>query len=479
MRASTEGFNSPAVNVRGQSQYNAPASLGILLVTALADLSWIVAAIGLSVKFLNLSPIPDYTTIVTSLLGLFVLWVLFQRIFAATPGQMIWKTQSFSGKSLKKPKSFFEIVSSRLYQKELLTNSSTAVAAFITFSLLILAGTLTQQAFLEHPMFNRALEWELPAFTPEAGSKDWESAPFYYSLGAWPKSFAGKPVLYSLPYEKGPPHRFLGHIVMRWDTPDVQVTLAGPLTPKPRITTPAMRSCFTSSLISALLPQLWIHRQPFYCLGVRKRVLTQEVREMSENGIHRFSMRWVQISNPALPETEQMRGLYLKGWNFRRVEERFIFLNPQGALQVFKLERPNSAAGDEASRLFEMAIRSHRIFATLDPGRNWADRKISQIKLNSAQLSALNDDQFAIKIAEVQGALLSKMSVDPKLFDSYYHLAGTTALLARRGFQNKNPFLSAAAKPLIQATFYYASDISPQDPRTAEIQTLVTEMKQY
>lgn len=90
------------------------------------------------------------------------------------------------------------------------------------------------------------------------------------------------------------------------------------------------------------------------------------------------------------------------------------------------------------------------------------------------------------RLSEIQTLLISKITVDPMSYDSYFHLGGTALILARQIAHTPNLALTSMtedlgviAKPLIQTALRYAQDVSPGDSRTAELQGYWVEARKY
>ena len=221
------------------------------------------------------------------------------------------------------------------------------------------------------------------------------------------------------------------------------------------------------------------------CMKLREHSIGRHIREMREHtGSNGLSIEWFVVSNPAIPDSEQPQGIRLQAAGRTHSEERFVFISNGGNHQAFILERPVQEAGirSVASGVFEQAIRSQRVSDDLAKGKAWADRALATVKL--AQPGAVSggpagQQDFIATTSEALGALMSKISVDPKSFDAFYHLAGTASVLAKGAHAANNSDWSAVAKPLVQSALHYARDIAPEDVRMARLNNLWLEIRNY
>jgi hypothetical protein len=330
---------------------------------------------------------------------------------------------------------------------------------------------------------------------------DWEVLPFYYSLGAWPRNYGGKPVFYSLPYEKGPPKLFAGHIIARWDSPAVRVTFEGPKTPQAgshgeRTARAEIRQCLVGA------------EKSWSCLKIREITLMRPLEEMQkqlagEAGGNtalkmQWKLRWFVVRNAAIAPADQAQGIYISAQDeaHGRGQERYILVTENGTHQAVILdyplpsaadtpESPTTRAAELARSTFGNAVRSLRAADDLAPGRAWIDRQLQAIQLKGMGInmdpnakSDLNPESVA-RLSAVQASLLAKISVEPGSFEAYYHLGGTALLLSRYARQAGQGALEtgAVAKPLIASAYSFAQDLAPKDPRTTQLQGFWLESK--
>jgi hypothetical protein len=285
-------------------------------------------------------------------------------------------------------------------------------------------------------------------------------------MAAWPKAFKNKPVFYSLPYQKGPPTRFIGTITARWEMPWTKVTFEGPKTPggsSPGFEArEKLRRCVTEFSIFSM-----------DCLKAREMALSRHVTEMRQLSLRDTSVRWFIVENKALLAQglgeDQTQGIHIRARNRDRIQDRIVIVTPQGTHQTIILDRPSGEPGELAWSVFEKSLRSLRVSDDLGPGLAWANQQLARVRLED--LKSVSDPKLWLaRVTEIQTLLLAKISVEPKSFDTYYHLGGTAFMVAKYSAEHQLNEPGAAAKPMIQSAFRYAQDIAPNHKRTAELQ---------
>lgn len=353
-------------------------------------------------------------------------------------------------------------------------------AISLTLVTALLSGLSGAFALLNHPLWLGAERWRMEAFLPPAEGKEpgWRILPFFYSLGAWPSSFGGRPIHYSIPYEKGPPHRFLGHVNARWDSGEIRVSFEGPKTPEGReIGRAAIESCLVAPEpgAEAAAGLGW-----FACARLRQAILIRHIEEIRRISPRNWSLRWFRVENPALDRAEQAQGIFLGAANDARGQDRFILITERGTHQAVLFDYTRDQRGQEARRIFQNSIRSLRVSDTLEPGRAWIDRMLESIQLPAAGAGTANGLDLS-QLAVIQSVLAAKVSVEPGSFEAFYHLGGTTSLLTRVARAQRKDEWGLTAQPVvqtIQSAQLYARDIAPDDRRTQLLLNLWIEAKQ-
>lgn len=477
--------------VRGYNTYNKKAGflklIGVLCMDVL--LSFILFCVILLT--FNILPIFTYSFLLIFFLCLFICIALPFSIFHVSLGCILWNIKLKNGKFFQPDK----------------THSShhlLRVASLLVFS--IMAHGFTRETFLNHPFWMNAQLRQFDPFlpditdtqsmdstsTPAPAQPEWNILAFFYTLGAWPASFSGHPIFHFLPYEKGPPERFPGHIIARWDVPETKVIFEGPRSPKDTIDPKKLKNCLT-------------HLNTWDCLQVREESLQRPIEEMNEAlKPRKWELQWFEVLNSALQE-EETQGFFIRASNRYRGQDRYILITPKGAQQSITLYYPMNPEGDQAKDLFQKAIRTLRVSDDLGPGKAWIESQLENTEIESTlntisklSLSKANETEnqnVLFQLSKAQAYLLSKISVDPKTYDSYFHLAGTSLLLAHYSAiaEKKQSALNTAdasdpssfnnwsiiARPMIQSAYLYSQDIAPQDPRNTQIQGFLIESKKY
>ncbi len=447
-----EPFDAPPPHVRGYSAYRAPAPWTLRIVVAACD------ALAVAAVWAALTRVEALGTVLVHPLGatLFLLLasvtVLATQVLAgATVGGWFWSVRRFG------------FSSPQLVRRPdlLLLGKGAGATALLT------AGTLTlaHEAFTLNPYLLVADSRTLPAFLPpDANAGRWTTAPFYYSIGAWPLRAGGRPVSFRIPYLKGPPSHFVSWVDTEWSGLDARLRLEGPKTPPGGHARGDVRDCLRKAF-------------PIFsrCGTVRLQVLERHVEEMKRSvDARRWSLDWIEVPNPAVPPEERPQGFTIRAEGILRFESRYVLLGPQGTHQTLILSGPLRESGAEARALLEQAIGSLRIPATLDIGRAWIDRTLSETRLEELfdppEPGEPQNGSYEDRVEQVRLRLLAKISVDPKTYEAYFHLAGLSSMLLGRGIADADA--RARETETLEAAAKYAADVKPDDPRTRQLEHL-------
>jgi hypothetical protein len=448
------------IDIRGSSQFNKPATLGVIFFAWYVDVCAALFIFGLGFWILKFVPVLSLVYFVTLIAGTAVFLVSTHR-YGISLGEKIWRV------SLRKS-----------LQKELLTPGIAGTGIFLTAVLSTLTFAVYFELIGKNPLLMQASTWEFESRLPNSEkSSDWVIAPFFYTMGSWPRNFDQRPVFYSLPYEKGPPTRYVGHIIARWKLPGTQVTFEGPKSPvlstQENVSRDDLKKCLLTSRSS-------IFFGGGKCVRLRKLALDRHIEEISKLSPEQWNLRWFEVQQEHLPAEERTQGFYITAIGKKKEHHRVVLVTATGKHQTIFLDSPLGAEGSLARETFVKALQSLRVSDELAPGRALADQVIQAVKLED--ISKITDPAAMVaKLAEVQAVLLGKISVDPKTFDAFFHLAGTALLLIRESSKNKlyKEDWIASAKPMIYSAYKYAQDIDPNSPKTAQIQNLWLESKKY
>lgn len=475
--------------VRGSRAVYRKAPLRLRLLSTLLDAAWVILLYWVAVRFLGVSPYPKLG-VIAAFAGLCALaWSVQIATLGASLGQRTLGLQYLNSqlRPLRSPRNlltalWFRVGKHRrspalytLTQKERLTSGASIFAWGLAVGLPGFAITQVVLLFQEHPLTRSVRSMEIPRFSVSESSNptEWKTLPFYYALTPLPTRFEGDPVLFALPYQKGPPKDFLGKLIARWKIPDVRLVIEGPKTPERTATQEELRHCLLSGILE--------------CWALRESALKRHLEELREFGASHWELSWFEVSNPVLPTSERPQGIYFAGWDRsrNRVQERWILINKQGRHQALILERDLQASGELASTLLRQSIGGMQLLGDLSAPRAFVAGLIQNINLSSLE-GEKDAWRLAIELAEVQSILLSQISVDPKEIEPFLHLAGTSLYLLKQSLRTrKNPPAgmspvklglleewTAALKPLIQSCLRYAQDIDPKDANTLRIEQI-------
>lgn len=423
--------------VRGHQAYSRPASSAVWLAARVADLSLVAALWGAWLCLRSRPIAPERSWLLIYAASAAAYFLLSSLALKRSPGDALWRLAR-------------DPSSARLLQYSKLEAQTAVPAGFLTLLLIGSASYFAGRASWAHPLWSRAEALALEPFQPPADGKgpvEWAIHSFFYTLGAWPSSIEGAPVFYSIPYEKGPPERFVGKVQALWDSPQIRLTIEGPKTPPAAPHPDDLKRCIRDS---SRLP----------CLRSREASLFRHLDEMARFSPGSWELRWFEVSGPARP----VSGIFLSATNRSRSigQDRYIVVSPGGAHQSFILDFPLNDAGARARETLRNAVRSLRSNSTLSEGRLWADRRLEATKLSELDSNSA-PELYARRLADIQALLISKITVDPGVFDSYFHWGGLALTLARHSRKNpsepRSSDWSAAARASLESATRFAQDV--------------------
>jgi hypothetical protein len=529
-----------SAHVRGDGAYALDAGFALRLGARVVDGSLAILCFFSLHRALGLSPVPNPGWIAGVGLPLLSLWAVGRWLWDRTPGDAAWRLRAESpagippGIAARLDQATFRAsLRTRLRRPRTLSLEERMTAIVLTALALGAAAWSFDRAVLKQPLWARAETTTLQASLPPlSGEHAWEVMPFFYALGAWPREYGGHAVLYSLPYEKGPPERFVGHVIAHWEAPGTVVTFEGPKTPRPSV---AAREPGGRTPRDRIRECLIGDGRSWECLKIRESTLLRHLTDLQRRLTGRaggdtalairWQLKWFTVRNPGLPPAEEAQGIYLSAVTRAELrggardgggrpasgaviepkgEERYVLITENGTHQAISLDYPDpdSPAGETARETFRQAIRSLRASDELGPGRAWVDKELSALELGGnagpggspsagiaggdpaiaallAQkpLPAGTDPARVIaKLAQAQALLLAKISVQPSIYDSFFHLGGTALLLDRiarsgaRAGSLEGLELAARARPMVLSAYRYAKDLAPRDPRTTQLE---------
>ncbi len=285
--------------------------------------------------------------------------------------------------------------------------------------------------------------------------------PFGYTLGNWPLQFQGEPIVTRLTYQKGPPTQFIESMVQIWRPVEVELTLFGPKTLVKGLGSDRWRVCFKSG---------------FSCTQ-EKKVLWKAL--FPDEKLHRsdsISLTWFDGLDPL-----SARGVHLNIRTSTYQIDRFAVITETGAIQIFSLKTVLNPVGLEGRELFMKTLSSLKVKDDLASNRAWAESKIKSVSLQSVK--GITDARVRFqRLIQIQNWIYSLLSVDPTQLASYFHLAGTTHLLAmdllkskQKYFENQEAWI-LNFKPLIGTLIAYAKDFKNSELEVKNMEALLQDI---
>lgn len=286
-------------------------------------------------------------------------------------------------------------------------------------------------------------EWLNQSFPEKVDTEDsiWQVLPFGYTLGPWPTQFRTEPIVTKLTYHKGPPKKFIQSITQLWQPVEVELTLLGPKTLEEGTTQSKWKECFESH---------------FTCNSKRNKILDYLAHQKNEGKL--LKATWFDHL-----ELQGPRGVHLI-WDYSKYQvDDFVLITENGIAQGFELKTVKSETGEDARTLFYQVLGALKVKEELSTSREWIQNKIRSVQL--AQVQKIQNPKIRLmKLIEIQNWLFSLLSVDPTNVTPFFHLAGTTHLLALEliklpttYFENQESWI-LSAKPNLDTLLKYSKD---------------------
>lgn len=390
---------------------------------------------------------------------------LIHRAIGVTPGQFLAGIE-FRLPSGGRANRFYDWLFS-LHAKPAETRPGRANIAVAIFAGTVFTLGSTFYLWMRDPTLRPLPARTLALFAPDsANGADWQVLPFFYATGAFPVRLFAKPgapssemkgelsVEFSLPYEKGPPTRFLGKVTAFWRELDSRLTLTGPLSVASPATPEALQRCFGG----------W-----FRCAADRRKIWTNSVapqiagRTLVENF-------WFTTDNPFLGTDERPQGIYLRTSADRgRVREAYFLVGPKMAIQSLILDRPDRAEGEVASETLRKIVGSLRMSGDLQAPRAFVNPKLAALRIGPKSSLA--------ELVAAEGYLLAKVSIEPKEVESFYHLGGLALTLFHAAKREGRVELAASSKTIVKSTLRFARDVDANSKRLGEMEKFEAEVE--
>jgi hypothetical protein len=285
--------------------------------------------------------------------------------------------------------------------------------------------------------------------------------PFGYTLAVWPKAFEGEPIVTRLTYQKGPPSQFISSMVQIWRPIEVELTLHGPRTLVTNQSADAWRICFQSG---------------FSCKSEKLKMKALILPDEKEHGDHQKVWTWFDGLDPLSP-----RGVHLliDAGTYRI--DRYAIITPAGATQMFSLKTAANPIGSAGRSLFQKTLSTMKVKDDLASNRAWIQNRIKTVSVKD--IRSLPDQKARLeKLIRVQNWIFSHLSVDPSQLPPYFHLAGTTHLLALELLRTKERIFETqeawilGVMPLMRSLIAYAKDFKDSEPEVKNMEALLQDI---
>jgi hypothetical protein len=282
--------------------------------------------------------------------------------------------------------------------------------------------------------------------------------PFGYTLGVWPKTFRGEPIVTRLTYLKGPPAKFLDQMIQVWRPVEVELSLFGPKTLSSSLTLEDWRACF---------------RKEFGCAREKQLFWAKVFPERKAHEKDLLQASWYESTEKNGP-----RGVHLLIKTKTYQIDRFAVITAKGTTQVFSMKSVLSPVGLEARELFLKTLGSLTVSDDLTEGRRSIEARLKSVNIEALK-KIENPKERLQQLIQVQNWIYAYLSVDPTSIDSFYHLSGITHRLAmdlinakERFFENQEAWI-LNFQPLLGTLIQYARDFPNSEKAVKSMEALL------
>ncbi len=331
------------------------------------------------------------------------------------------------------------------------------------FLLTVIAGLFLffRSSPLDQPLKTEFLAATSTASIGEDRIEKNQILPFGHTLGPWPGTFRGEPIVTRLTYRKGPPDKFLDQMTQIWRPVDVELTLFGPTTVSPNTPLERWKSCFTRRLS---------------CKEEKNRFWSRVFPEKKSLEKHLSGIAWFE--SPVSTGAQGVRMTLLMPTH--RID-RYAVITPKGAVQVFSLKTVLNPVGLEGRELFLQTLADLRVSDDLSAGRKQIEDQLRGFNLEAAKKIASPKARFE-SLIRAQTLICSHLSVDPTSIDSFFHLAGVTHRLAidllrskERIFESQDSWI-LNFEPVLSALIRYARDFPNAEKPARNMEALLQDV---
>jgi len=393
---------------------------------------------------------------------------LFVIRFDSTPGAALWGSAWIPGKKAVPLLSF---------------DVPRRASAGVLLGLILLSGLFTNSWVNQHPYYKEAGTIDIERFAPDqikpGEDGNWNALPFYYALGLWPRLVDGEPVIYTVPYRKGPPNQFADQVHVRLQSPGARLIIEGPKTPSGGYARELTRNCIQDKGRSS------------ECAKLRRDVLSRHLREAKKRlsifDWPDWELSWFEVNNSSLADAERPQGIYIRSESSDWIHERYVLINSRGRHQTLVLIRRNTDESNRFSSLMRNTVASLRVFNSLAENRVWINNELSETLVSKMNHTG-NPFHDLRPLIDATSRLIAKITVEPKEFEAFFHLGGTAYLISdyvrsadKKKFPDNNIWKAfnlwstewnAVSRPLIRAAYFYSKDVKPSESRLPSLEKL-------
>lgn len=315
---------------------------------------------------------------------------------------------------------------------------------------LILSSALLLLAAKKNPAW-RTIKTEFWTNSRPAALSLGESIPLFYNVLPTDVFLKIPNLVITVPYEKGPPTRFLGRIRLTYsEALDGRLDILGPLTFKGAQTREALHYCLSNNL---------------HCPSVREAWHKQFVTPYFQG--FKFSRPiWFEALNPNLPlDKEKPMGLYIQARNegTGQVKKLIYLINAQLATSVFDITCENLVSCD---RYLEIAKQ------LITPSKSIDDLSAARVHINQLLANFSLEQISPGTLTRAQLYLVSKISVDPADFWSYFYFAKVSHDLLKAPELSRFATLRALIEKGLDSIWKLAKDVDPKNEKLVLIENL-------
>ena len=308
-----------------------------------------------------------------------------------------------------------------------------------------------------------AIEWvdnTFPEKVDEEGSL-WTILPYGYTLGPWPRNFHGEPIVTKMTYQKGPPAKFIQHMVQIWKPIEVELSLEGPKTIDSALSALEWKNCLMSRHL---------------CSDAKKKLASYALADLIKLHAKELSIKWFDGLDPL-----SARGIPIHFEADTYFIDRYVVFTEKGVAQAFSLKYANNPIGLEAKDLFSKMMGGLKVKDDIEGSKIWIQNKIKLVNLD--QIRKISDTKLRYaKMIEAQSLIFSHLSVDPSTLTPFFHLAGITHLLAmdllkqeKKYYENQESWI-LSAKPLLETLITYAKDFEHPETFVQNMEALLQDV---